>query len=55
MPNIRKLVDRDLSRQGLPSEKVLAGATYAGLVFLLGLMVLVIYLDLFVHRLGFGR
>ncbi len=38
-----------------PSEKVLAGATYAGLMFLLGLMVLVLYLDLFVHRLGFGR
>lgn len=38
-----------------PSEKVLAGATYAGLMFLLGLMVLVLYLDLFVHRLGFGK
>lgn len=38
-----------------PSEKVLAGATYAGMLFLLGLMVLVLYLDLFVHRLGFGR
>ncbi len=43
-----------LTRQK-PSEKVLAGATYAGLVFLLGLMVLVLYLDLFVHKLGFGR
>lgn len=38
-----------------PSEKVVAGATYVGMLFLLGLMVLVLYLDLFVHRLGFGR
>ena len=38
-----------------PSEKVLAGATYAGMIFLLSLMVLVLYLDLFVHRHGFGR
>jgi regulator of sigma E protease len=38
-----------------PSEKVLAGATYAGMLFLLGLMVLVIYLDVFVHKLGIGR
>lgn len=38
-----------------PSEKVLAGATYAGMLFLLGLMVLVIYLDVFVHKMGIGR
>ncbi len=38
-----------------PNEKVLAGATYAGMLFLLGLMVLVIYLDVFVHKLGIGR
>jgi regulator of sigma E protease len=38
-----------------PSEKVLAGATYAGMIFLLGLMALVLYLDLFVHKHGFGR
>lgn len=38
-----------------PSERVQAGATYAGMLFLLGLMVLVLYLDLFVHKLGIGR
>ncbi len=32
-----------------PSEKVLIGATYCGMAFVLGLMFLVIYLDLFVH------
>lgn len=37
-----------------PSEQVVAGATYAGMLLLLGLMVLVLYLDLFEHRLGFG-
>jgi regulator of sigma E protease len=38
-----------------PSEKVLIGATYAGMAFLLCLMMLVLYLDIFEHRLGFGR
>lgn len=33
-----------------PSEKVVAGATYAGLAFVLGLMLFVIYLDLFVSK-----
>ncbi len=32
-----------------PSEKVLIAATYIGMFFVLGLMMLVIYLDLFVH------
>ena len=32
-----------------PNEKLQIGATYIGLAFLLGLMVLVLYLDLFVH------
>ncbi len=32
-----------------PSERILIGATYGGMAFVLGLMVLVIYLDLFVH------
>ena len=32
-----------------PSEKVLIGATYVGFAFLLGLMGLVLYLDLFIH------
>jgi regulator of sigma E protease len=35
-----------------PSEKVLIGATYCGMAFVLGLMVLVIYLDIFVHGGG---
>lgn len=35
-----------------PSEKVLIAATYAGMAFVLSLMVLVIFLDIFVH--GFG-
>jgi len=33
-----------------PSEKVMIGATYVGLAFVLGLMGLVLYLDLFVHK-----
>lgn len=33
-----------------PSEKVLIAATYAGMAFVLGLMILVIWLDLFVSR-----
>lgn len=32
-----------------PSERVLIGATYAGMAFLLSLMAFVLYLDLFVH------
>ena len=32
-----------------PSEKVLIAATYCGMAFVLGLMLLVVYLDLFVH------
>ena len=32
-----------------PSERVMIGATYVGFAFLLGLMALVLYLDLFVH------
>ncbi len=32
-----------------PSEKVLIAATYVGMAFVLGLMVFVIYLDIFVH------
>ena len=35
-----------------PSEKVLIAATYCGMAFVLGLIGLVLYLDLFVHRLG---
>jgi len=38
-----------------PSEKVMIGATYVGMAFLLSLMVLVLYLDIFVHRMGFGK
>lgn len=38
-----------------PSEQVMIGATYAGMAFLLGLMMLVLYLDFFEHRLFFGR
>lgn len=33
-----------------PSERVVIGATYVGLALVLGLMCLVLYLDLFVHR-----
>ena len=32
-----------------PSERVMIGATYVGFAFLLGLMGLVLYLDIFVH------
>src|SRR5690606_37326030 len=32
-----------------PSERVIAAATYDGMLFILGLMATVIYLDLFVH------
>jgi len=32
-----------------PSERVLIAATYCGMAFVLGLMVFVIYLDIFVH------
>ena len=32
-----------------PSEKVVIGANYAGMAFLLGLMLFVLFLDLFVH------
>jgi len=35
-----------------PSERVMIAATYCGMAFVLGLMLLVIYLDIFVHRLG---
>ena len=35
-----------------PSERVMIAATYCGLAFVLGLMLLVIYLDIFVHRLS---
>lgn len=35
-----------------PSEKVLIGATYVGMAFVLGMMFLVLYLDIFVHWLG---
>ncbi len=38
-----------------PSEQVMIGATYAGMAFLLGLMMLVLYLDFFEHRLFIGR
>jgi regulator of sigma E protease len=37
-----------------PSEQVLVAAVYAGMIFLFGLMALVLYLDIFEHRLGFG-
>ena len=36
-----------------PNEKVLIGATYVGFAFLLCLMALVLYLDVFIH--GFAR
>ncbi len=32
-----------------PSERVLVAATYAGMMFVLGLMIMVLYLDIFVH------
>lgn len=35
-----------------PSERVLVAATYAGMMFVLSLMVFVLYLDIFVHLLG---
>jgi len=35
-----------------PSERVLIGATYVGMAFVLSLMVFVLYLDIFVHWLG---
>jgi regulator of sigma E protease len=35
-----------------PSERVMVAATYFGMAFVLGLMFLVLYLDIFVHRLG---
>lgn len=35
-----------------PSERVLVAATYFGLAFVVGLMCMVIYLDIFVHWLG---
>ncbi|MCA9039386.1 MAG: RIP metalloprotease RseP [Planctomycetaceae bacterium] len=35
-----------------PSEKVVVGATYVGMMIVLGLMVLVLYLDIFVHWLN---
>lgn len=35
-----------------PSERVLVAATYAGMMFVLSLMVFVLYLDIFVHWLG---
>ncbi|GIX03209.1 MAG: metalloprotease [Planctomycetaceae bacterium] len=38
-----------------PSDRVLIGASYAGLAFLLLLMGLVFYLDIFVHGLGMGE
>lgn len=37
-----------------PTERVLAAATYCGMIFVLGLMLLVLYLDIFVHQLGVG-
>jgi len=37
-----------------PSERVIAAATYAGMLFILGLMATVIYLDLFVHKVFRG-
>jgi regulator of sigma E protease len=38
-----------------PSEKVLVGSLYVGMAFLLSLMVLVLYLDFFVHGLGLDK
>ena len=35
-----------------PSERVLIAATYCGMAFVLGLMVFVLYLDIFIHRGG---
>ncbi len=35
-----------------PSEKVLVAATYVGMAFVLGLMLLVFYLDIFVHGIA---
>ena len=35
-----------------PTEKVLAAATYVGVLFILGLIGLVMYLDIFIHGLG---
>jgi len=35
-----------------PSERVLIAATYCGMAFVLGLMMLVLYLDIFVHKLN---
>ena len=35
-----------------PSERILVYATYCGMLFILGLMLFVIYLDIFVHPLG---
>lgn len=35
-----------------PSERVLIAATYFGMAFVLGLMILVLYLDIFEHGLG---
>ncbi len=35
-----------------PSERVVIAATYLGMLFVLGLMLFVIYLDLFEHKLG---
>lgn len=32
-----------------PSERIMIGATYAGMIFLLSLMAFVLYLDIFVH------
>ncbi|MEO1994358.1 MAG: site-2 protease family protein [Planctomycetaceae bacterium] len=37
-----------------PSERVLIAATYVGMAFVLSLMVFVLYLDIFVHWLGFN-
>ncbi|MGC1276031.1 MAG: RIP metalloprotease RseP, partial [Planctomycetaceae bacterium] len=37
-----------------PTEQVVAAATYAGMLFILGLMGTVIYLDLFVHKVFRG-
>ena len=37
-----------------PSERVLVAATYVGIAFVLSLMVLVLWLDIFVHWLGMG-
>ncbi|MGH7128877.1 MAG: site-2 protease family protein, partial [Planctomycetaceae bacterium] len=37
-----------------PSERVLVAATYVGMALILGLMVLVIYLDIFEHDLFSG-